>query len=125
MGAVMRPARRAALWLAFVLHETAYAMKCSLQSRDLNKPGWWTLYPLMKTLDAAPYQMGDKKAGYTYFFNVCDNTKRCLQGAMSACQVSNSGQEWDMGMEHWGHLAPMTFIDMKHANEESGKSYDT
>jgi len=28
----------------------------------------------MRTLDANPYQMIDQKNGYTYYFNVCDNT---------------------------------------------------
>lgn len=31
-------------------------------------------YPLMRTLDANPYQMIDQRNGYTYYFNVCDNT---------------------------------------------------
>ena len=45
---------------------------------------------------------------------------------MAACQVQNSanGREFDAGMEHWGTMQPMTFIDMKHANEEIGSNYD-
>ena len=45
---------------------------------------------------------------------------------MAACQVQNSanGHEFDAGMEHWGTMQPMTFIDMKHANEEIGSNYD-
>jgi len=105
------------------------AMKCSLQSRDTKNPGWWNLYPLMRTLDATPYQMIDKTNSYTYFFNICDNTEKCLHGAMAACQIevrSNgvTAREFNMGMEHWATLAPMTYIDMKHANEEIGTKYD-
>jgi len=80
----------------------------------------------MKTLDANPYQMVDSQNGYTYYFNVCDNTNRCLNGAMAACQVATgSNREFDIGMEHWGTVTPMTQNDMKQANEEIGGTYDT
>jgi len=115
-----------ALALVFATQYAA-AMKCVLQSRDLHHPGWWNLYPLMKTLDANPYQMTDNNQGYSYFFNVCDNTNRCLNGAMAACQVSQGqgGREFDVGMEHWGTMTPMTQNDMKQANEEIGAKYNT
>jgi len=67
-----------------------------------------------------------KKNKYNYFFNICDNTNKCLNGAMAACQVQmgGAGREFDIGMEHWGQLSPMTHIDMNHANIEIGSKYE-
>merc|ERR1711924_21120 len=121
-----RTTTRMSILLVLVLNcaERVCEMKCALQSRDVTKPGWWNLYPLMRTLDAAPYKMEDNINHYTYLFNICDNTKKCLNGAMAACHLAGTN-EYDMGMEHWGQLTPMTFIDMKHANTEIGKAFDT
>jgi len=49
---------------------------------------------------------------------------------MATCQISGglngaTVREFDTGMEHWGTLAPMTYIDMQHANTETQSTYDT